>query len=288
MSSFSKNVKRELCSIDGKLKSCCGYSLLYGMLFPAQREGNICSIKVLQEDIGEYFLHICMQLSLKSSLEYGYDNKKIHISSGFLRYSSIEEIKKNVIKCGRCKEHFLKGLFLACGGVNNPENSYRLELKFNDKDKADEAFAMLEELGVQPLIADRGEKHVVYLRRSEGIEDFFANIGATSLAFDIMNSKINKELINNANRITNCDSGNINKSIRATNKYLGIINELQSSGDIEKLPPQLKEMAEMRFKHKELSFNELGKLFLPPISKSGVYHRLEKIVDFYEDIKNKE
>ena len=143
------------------------------------------------------------------------------------------------------------------------------------------------ENGIEPLSAYRNKKHILYLKRSEAIEDFFANIGATSIAFDIMNSKINKELINNANRVTNCDSANINKAINASNKYNTVILELIESENINLLPEHLKEMALKRIEHRELSFSELGKLFNPAISKSGVYHRLEKILEFYNDLKRK-
>ena len=285
MVSFSKRIKRELCLLEGKFKNCCGYSLLYGMLYLSESENDTAELKVLNEEVGSFFVRICNALSIKSELEFGYDKKRIHIKKSFLRYSEIEAIKKNVFRCGKCKEYFLRGLFLVSGSINDPEKSYRLEFKLDKEGTAKEICELLSMVGISALRTERAGKSVVYIKRSEWIEDFFANIGATSVAFDIMNSKITKELINNANRVTNCDSANISKSIRATNKYLNVINELKETGDIERLPLQLKEMAEKRLLYKELSFSELGKQFSPPISKSGVYHRLEKIVDFYNDIK---
>ena len=286
MSSFSKKVKRELCSTEVKIKNCCGYSLLYGMLCSAKIENDLVCFKVLNEDVGSFFVKVCSLLSLKSSLEFGYNDKKIHIKKDFIRYWDFNAIKKNIFRCGKCREFFLKGVFLVLGSVNDPEKSYRLEIKVDNEELANNISGMLSEMGIDALKTVRAGKYIVYVRRSEGIEDFFANIGATSIAFDIMNSKITKDLINNANRITNCDSANINKSLGATNKYINIIKELMESGDWEILPPHLKEVAEKRLAFKELSFVELGKQFSPPISKSGVYHRLEKIVEFYNDLKN--
>lgn len=286
MVSFAKKVKKELSCLEEKIKNCCGYSLIYGILFSSEIYQDEVMLKMLNEDVGNFFVGLCKQISVKSDLNYKYEKKKISISKGFLRYNHIEEIKKSILRCGRCKEHFLKGLFLANGTVCDPEKSYRLELVFDSCKKAEEVNQFLGEMGISALYASRSGKNVLYLRKSEAIEDFFANIGATSLAFDIMNSKINKELINNANRVTNCDAANINKSIKASNKYNFVISEMIQSGKISCLPSHLQEMAYKRSENKELSFTELGKLFSPPISKSGVYHRLEKIVDFYEEIEN--
>ncbi|MBQ8145263.1 MAG: DNA-binding protein WhiA [Clostridia bacterium] len=285
--SYSKNIKKELCSLNGKIKNCCGYSFLYGILFCANIDEEIITKKELNHDVGALFLELCQQLSVKSSYNFSYDKNKITVSAKFLRYFNYQSIKNNVFKCSRCREYFFRGLFLSIGAITDPEKSYRLELIFNSEAQANEIQSALNLLGINPLITKRSNKTILYFRRSEAIEDFFANIGATSLAFDIMNSKINKELINNANRVTNCDSANINKALKASDKYISVINHLIETDNIHRLSVHLREMAMKRIEYKELSFLELGKQFAPPISKSGVYHRLEKILEFYEELKEK-
>lgn len=283
--SFSKNIKKELCNLSGKLKNCCGYSFLYGILFCAKIYDDKLIKKELNSDVGELFVELCHTLSIKNS--FSYENKKINMSSHFLRYFSYQDIKKNVLRCSKCREYFFRGLFLSIGSVTNPEKSYRLELIFDYEAKALEIKEALNFIDINPLMTIRNGKFILYFRRSEAIEDFFANIGATSLAFDIMNSKINKELINNANRVTNCDAANINKALKASDKYISIINLLIETEIITRLPVHLQEMAIKRLEFKELSFQELGKQFSPSISKSGVYHRLEKILEFYNELKSK-
>lgn len=287
MISFAKKVKKELCNLNGKLKSCCGYSLIYGILFSAKKNEEKVSLKILNNDVGNFFVDLCKIMSVKKEFQFRYINNRVEILSDFLRFSSYDEISRKILRCGKCKEFFLRGVFLANGSISDPEKSYRLELVFDNENKSLEIKEMLENIGIISLMTERNKKCVLYLRKSEAIEDFFANIGATSLAFDIMNSKINKELINNANRITNCDSANINKALKASNKYIAVINDLIETENINLLPEHLREMALKRIEHQELGFADLGRQFSPSISKSGVYHRLEKIIKFYEEIKNK-
>lgn len=287
MISFSKKVKKELCLVNNKLKNCCGYSFIYGFMLCSSFVDGKRVIKILNSDAGESFLSVCSQLNIKSTYGYSYEKNRVSINADFFRSNGYLEIRKNVIKCQKCKESFLRGLFLAVGSVSDPEKSYRLELIFDNEELPEQITLMLNEIGIEPLRAKRNGKSLLYLRKSEAIEDFFANIGATSLAFDIMNSKINKELINNANRVTNCDAANINKALMASDKYNTVIIRLQEAGAISSLPEHLQEMAQKRIEFKELSFQELGKQFSPPISKSGVHHRLEKILDFYNEFKEK-
>ena len=287
MISFSKNVKKELCSLNSKIKNCCGYSFIYGFMLCSTVTNNKNVIKILNSDVGNNFVNLCQQLNIKKSFEFSYGKNRVAMNYEFFRCQGYDEIRKNVIKCSKCKESFLRGLFLAVGSVSDPIKSYRLELIFENAEISNQIATMLNEIGIFPLVTERNGKHILYLRKSEAIEDFFANIGATSLAFDIMNSKINKELINNANRVTNCDAANINKALKASDKYNVVIARLQETGAIVRLPEHLQEMAKKRIEYKELSFLELGKQFSPPITKSGVHHRLEKILEYYEEFKEK-
>ena len=136
--------------------------------------------------------------------------------------------------------------------------------------------------------AKRKNRYLLYIKDSTQIEDFFAVIGANRLAFDLMNSKIVREVRGDANRQMNCDMANIKKTLSAAGKHIEIIGELKESGAIIRLPHDLRETAELRYENTQASMSDLGLLHVPPISKSGVTHRLDKIVDFYEELKSKE
>jgi DNA-binding protein WhiA len=153
---------------------------------------------------------------------------------------------------------------------------------------ANDLLELLSDLGFYFKIRLRQNKYVVYSKDSETIEDFLASIGANNATFTLMNNKIVKELRNNANRVKNCDDANIDKSLNASQKYLSAIKYLIESNNITRLPDQLKETAYLRLENKELNYAELGRKFSPVISKSGVFHRLEKIAELSEEFKKEE
>jgi DNA-binding protein WhiA len=138
--------------------------------------------------------------------------------------------------------------------------------------------------GLNAKISNRGGKYFVYLKRSEDVSDLLALCGCNSPSFEIINCRINKDIRNRVNRATNCDSANISKSISASQKYLSAINFLMEKCLIDSLPDNLKEIALLRIENPDSSFAELGRLANPTISKSGVFHRLEKVLEFYNKI----
>lgn len=284
MKSFSHLVKSEITQLDTKPKLCCNFSLLYGMLYSLSNDYDEKIVFSTNVENANVFLKSFDYINSKRKYLLNIDNRKITVSPTFIKYFTFAEIEKSVFKCNHCKENFLKGIFLTQGTINNPDNSYRLELVFDNYNKATDIFNFLKRLNIYVKFSTRKNKFVVYTKDSEHIEDFLALIGANNSAFTIMNSKIIKELRNTANRITNCDQANINKTIDASKKYCVIIEKLINEGLFDELPDILKEAANIRKENDNINLSELGKKFNPPISKSGVYHRLEKIIKFYENM----
>lgn len=191
-------------------------------------------------------------------------------------------------KCPSCFTQFLKGLFISFGNVTNPEKAYHLELSFKTEEERDRCTEILEENGISMKSTKRKNRFILYIKDSAQIEDFFAVIGANRLAFDLMNSKIVREVRGDANRQMNCDMANIKKTLKAAGKHIEMIEEMMEEGTIIRLPNDLRETARLRVENTQASMTDLGLLHNPPISKSGVKHRLDKIVDFYEELKTKE
>lgn len=189
------------------------------------------------------------------------------------------------MKCASCAQYFIAGLFVSRGSVTDPEKRYHLDLRFKTDEAAESIARYLRDGGLSPKSGKRRGCSIVYFKESGAIEDFLAFAGANSAAFDMMNSKIVRELRGNANRVVNCDTANIKKTLEASGRSLSIINEMIESGAIEKLPRELKETALLRVKYEQLTLGELGERHEKPISKSGVKHRLEKITELYESLK---
>ena len=287
MGSFTNAVKEEILQLEYKNKKCCMFSILYGFLFCAEKENDRYYIKTTNVEIANYFLKLCDILFKKKHLCY-FNNGEISIESSLFRYFTIVEYKSNIFKCPDCEYHFLRSLFLVRGMVTDPNKSYLLELSFSSENKANELFSILSDLSFKFKIRERQGKYVIYTKDSETVEDYLAVIGANNATFTVMNSKIIKDVRNRANRISNCDDANINKSLDASKKYINAINYLIKSNKISKLNEQLTETAYKRLEFPELNYTELGKKFNPVISKSGIFHRLEKIVEIYEEIKKEE
>ena len=287
MKSFSGNVKSELASdtLKSKVKTCCAFSLIYGIMsFSRLKDGRLF-LKTTNAEIKKLFSDICTFLNSRIKFFHESKNGEISLEAGFIKYSTFAEYNKFLFKCPHCAEYYMKGMFLSHATLNNPKNSYRLEFVFDTNEGASTVSSVLSSIGTEAKYGFRNSKHVLYIKESTKIEDFLASIGANNAAFTLINEQILKELRNNANRATNCDAANISKSVNASKKYISVINELQKSGDFELLTDQLKEAAFKRIEFEELNFSDLGKKFDPPISKSGIYHRLERIVEFYDKIK---
>lgn len=206
---------------------------------------------------------------------------------------SFEERARKIIvsaehlKCASCFSYFLRGLFIAFGNVTDPTKAYHLELSFKTQTERDAVLDILSENGVDMKPVQRKGRALLYIKDSSVIEDFLALIGATKLAFDLMNSKIVREVRENTNRQINCDMANIQKSLSAAEKYIVKITDLEDRGLITQLPADLQETAKLRLENTQASLVDLGRQHNPPISKSGVKHRLDKIIDFYDDLSAK-
>ncbi len=183
---------------------------------------------------------------------------------------------------------FLCKTFIRYGNITNPEIKYHLEFDLNSKDLCDAVIYTFENskaLGFSPSVIKRRNHFVVYLKDSEKITDFLVFIGAQNAAMEIMQIKMIKEVRNNINRSTNFETANLSKVTSSSSKHIEAINKIKNSIGIEKLPEHLKETALLRIMNPYISLNDLSKLYEKPISKSGINHRLKKIMDIAKEIK---
>lgn len=195
--------------------------------------------------------------------------------------SSMAEIWQRC-RCDGCKTIFIRRAFLLYGSVTDPNKSYHLDFVFSHGTEADVMVECLAEAGFDFHRSTRRQKSVLYLKNSSDIEDFLVFIGASGAAFEFMNSKIVHEFRNSVNRQVNCDTANIEKQLGAAKRYIDAIRFLIDSGRIDSLPAELKETAVLRAVNDQLSLADLGNLINPPVSKSGMRHRLDRILSAAE------
>ncbi len=190
------------------------------------------------------------------------------------------------LRCDVCLREFIKAVFIIRGSVTDPQKSYHLDFSFTSEEDRDTVVNALEEAGFSARSATRKGMYTAYFKDNDTIGDLLAFLGATKSAFDMMNSKIVKEVRNNANRLVNCDTANIEKSLSASQKYVEAIEYIRSKGGLTALPSELREAAELRVTYIQASLNELALKCQPPISKSGMKHRLEKLLAHAEELKS--
>ena len=163
---------------------------------------------------------------------------------------------------------------------------YHLEIKFKDAKIAKRIYQVLVEEGIPPKIVNRKTSVGLYYKNSGGIEDMLTYLGGMKSLFDLMNAKIERDIRNSVNRSTNCVAGNISKSVDAAQKQIAAINEIESAGKLAMLPDELFDTAKLRMDNPSASLAELARLHNPPISKSGLTHRISKIIEYAEEIKS--
>lgn len=177
------------------------------------------------------------------------------------------------------KRAFIRGLFMGAGSVNNPENKYHLEIIVANEENLWMVKELLENLGIHIKILQTKQKNSLYLKEGEEISRFLALIGANKAVMQFEDIRVQREMRGKVNRLVNCKSANLNKTINASIEQIAAIRKLKQDGKFNKLDENLKEIANLRLENPDMPLSELGKLLKNPIGKSGVNYRLKKIIE---------
>ena len=197
----------------------------------------------------------------------------------------IREDEKGVASRECCKRAYIRGAFLAGGSLSDPEKAYHLEIVNADRMKADKLTEMINSFGLNARIIKRKSHYVVYLKEGENIVDLLNIMGAHISLMNMENLRIVKDMRNHVNRQVNCETSNLSKTVEASIKQINDINTIAHMKGLEFLNDQLKEAAELRLMYEEASLKEIGAMLSPPVSKSGVNHRLRKISEIAENLR---
>ncbi|MBS4178417.1 DNA-binding protein WhiA [Lederbergia citrea] len=199
----------------------------------------------------------------------------------------IHDIEKGLIKKKCCKRSYLRGAFLAGGSVNNPEtSSYHLEVFSLYKEHNDSLCELMNDFELNSKTLERKNGFITYLKEAEKITEFLNVIGAHNALLRFEDVRIVRDMRNSVNRLVNCETANLNKTIGAALKQVENIRYIEASVGLDILPDKLREIAELRVAHQDVTLKELGEMVLSgPISKSGINHRLRKINEIAEKLR---
>lgn len=293
--SFSWDIKQKLC----KLASDCPYctrSELAGIVgfsgdFSESRLKLLTEHGLLADRI-IYDLKECIGTSPSVS---GEKSKRILIEDSavlenlraclFLADEQTEnEFEDEILKLDCCRAAYIRGAFLGGGCVLDPEKSYHLEFDTKYKKSAGRLGKLLLEMGFPAKSTYRKGHYLVYLKGSEAIADILGLMGAGAGALAMYSAQMEKEIRNAVNRQVNCENANAEKLAKAAGRQLAAIRKIKSKQGLTLLPDNLKELAELRLQNPDASLEKLGKMLVPPLGKSGVNHRMTKIMEIAKDI----
>ena len=294
MRSFSASAKAEICR-EFPQSGCCALAECFGILLFCNSFRND-SIKIITES-GE-FAALLPKL-FKKAFGFGFDSpagegkggkqifqiqsaeKMTTIMNAFgfdTRQTFSLHINLPVVENDCCKTAFLRGAFLSGGSVTDPGKGYHLELATTHAKVGRETHALMLDLNLSPKETERGGSVVLYFKQSDYIEDFLTTIGAPVCAMEIMEAKVEKELINGVNRRVNCETANLTKVVDAAQEQIAAIRRLAQAGGLEALPEKLRQSAQLRLENPEATLQELADMQTPPVSKSAINHRMRKLV----------
>ena len=197
---------------------------------------------------------------------------------------TFHRLPRNTMSRRCCQRSYIRAMFLTCGSVRDPSAGYTAEFTFLDEERSVSLKRLMDSQSVSYSARQRKGRYVVYIPSGEGVADLLALINAplSRLAFE--DQRILRVSGARASRAINCDSANLNRQLTSAEKQTGLIRALLASPLSESLSPSLMQTAKLRLQHPEASLEELGTFFSPPLTKSGVYHRLQKLESKAKDI----
>ena len=293
---FTERVCAELTELPIK-KNCCRRALSAGLLLPAMRQSGGCVVlPCKREAIAEFAKGVFEKTYSKAADVnvigfHGHRQWQLVLPSpaaskltAQLREDGADiDALLHLNDCENCRAAFLRGLFFVSGTVNDPQKSYHLEFVLPSEESAEAVSNYLSEIGYPPRRIARNTGVGLYYKDSTSVADLVTLMGSHSIIFDFYNARIASDIRNNENRATNCVARNIQKSVAAAARQMEAIERLMTSGKLDSLPESLCDTALLRYRNPDATLDELKDLHHPPISKSGLSHRLQKLLDEAEE-----
>lgn len=305
--SYCSELKIELCRLKD-LGTREKTALLFGMLFAgratSERHSSVNGM-VIQSEHHE-IIDAARQLAEELFPNARHETTR-RVRCGSSVYSFGFKAGEPFAECGSISDMvsgndsesgaFLRGVFISCGSITDPNKGFHLELSLSDNDRARQVFEFIGEHGIpvkttlrtrRSASGNTSESLVIYAKESAVIEDFLTYIGAVQHTMEIMQIKVERSVRNRVNRTVNCDSANLDKTVNAANKLCEDIELIFAKNGKDSLSPPLLAAALLRLDNRESSLSELCELSDPPLSRSGLNHRFKKLSAIAEEIRSGE
>ena len=277
--SFSKDLKEEISKIENLANKEAVKYELKGYLMSSNITQDNGKIKFCTEN--EYNINRFSKLLSNANINrYGIElqGKKYIITVNSKELDLIKELDMGELSKDKIR-YIIRGAYLGGGSINDPEKKYHLELGVKSKEDANLLSNMLKTYEIKSNILKTENEYSIYLKDGEEIAKFLALIGACKSVIKFEEIRVQREMNNKINRLVNCESANLNKTINASISQIEAIRKLKENGKFEKMSDTLKEIAELRLNNPNSSLIELGKMLKEPVGKSGVNYRLKKIME---------
>ena len=300
--SFSADVKNELTQ---SISSACCYKaeafgmLIFGRSFSLSEISLMTELRsvaerycacirdltgitpMMQESAAGNFKVIVPERAQRAEILkfFGYTGKELALR---VNLGNLEQTNNDC-----CSRAFLRGAFLVCGSVTDPEKDYHIEFTVTKAKLCDDLIQIIDDMGLRCKKIIRNNSYVVYSKEAESIEDFIGTMGANNAFMTIMQTRAIKDLKNQINRRSNFESANLSRSIEAGLKQVALIEYILEKISLDDMTEDLSELCKLRLENPDLSLDEIGKLVKPPLSRSAVSRRFKKLEKIAEELKNK-
>ncbi|MCR4924989.1 MAG: DNA-binding protein WhiA [Clostridiales bacterium] len=296
--SFCYDVKTELAKIEIE-SPCCELAFDYGLLlFGRAFSKSSISLQTEHETVAELYCRAIKKIGgfevekkcskagkYNISVEKAEQRLKILDALGYTGKEISVDINLANVENECCASAFLRGAFLSCGNITNPEKDYHFEFAVTYHKVSDELANFISDFDISPKQVLRKGNNIVYLKDSSNIEDMLTLMGAVNSSLEFMGVKMYKDVRNNINRKANFEIANITRTVAASSPQVEAIEFIKKEKGLDSLTDELKELAVLRLENPEMSLRELGENLSKPISRSGVNHRLNRIIAIADDLK---
>ncbi|NLB42985.1 MAG: DNA-binding protein WhiA [Clostridiales bacterium] len=313
---FSSKAKNEMCRINMK-RSCCKLAELAALIHTSgsvqQGNGKKASLKLTTENAS---IARRIFMLIKDSYQITPEvlvrrNRRLRKNNSYVLLVPVSKVTSKILEdtCIRmrtiddnmeiqldgnpllirkrcCKRSYLRGAFLGGGSVSDPEKAYHLEFVAHSEKYGEALCELINDLGLHAKMIERKNNFVVYLKEGEHIVNLLSLIGAHTALLNFENIRIYKDMRNNINRIVNCETANLGKTINASIRQIENIEYIRERIGLANLSPSLREIADLRIKYPDACLRELGDMLSPQVGKTGVNHRLRKLDKIAEDHRN--